>query len=329
MVEAAEEVRNGHRAALNQDEQAASEKAPTENLAWHLGRLWQVYPVPNYLFPADKKEHDRLDLYYHIFDLALQGRLPAPETRVQEGSHVLDIGCGSGMWLMELAKKVGPKDGCLLVGVDVQMNQPESIPYTVSFERGNVEEPWTDNLVAHAPYDYIHCQLMRGAIRSWSAMYTNVAANLKPGTGVFEHKELDWTFRNDDRPLAPGLKRWNDEVSEAMERNGTPLGPDPPGTRAALLAAGFVDIKEDAVMIPASHWPDDEFGRFVGRWFQLALIQSFWPMALGPLTRVAGRDPQYVEELDDDVQAEIRSQKWTTGLYCILYIWTAKVPPRD
>ncbi|KLU81298.1 hypothetical protein MAPG_00389 [Magnaporthiopsis poae ATCC 64411] len=330
MAEAPDVNHNGPPAAPDQNQQPA---APIEILATYLGRLYQVYPDPNqtphYLFPADKAEHDRLDLFHHAINFALQGRHPAPESRVKEGSHVLDIGCGSGIWLIELAKKVGPMEGLHLVGVDLQMNQPPSIPYTVSFERADVEEPWTGNLAANAPYDYIHCQLMRGAIRSWPTFYGHVAAHLKPGTGVFEHTELDWTFRNDDFPLAPGLKQWNEEVSECMERHGAPLNPDPPGTRAALHAAGFVDIKEDAIMVPVSHWADDEFGRTIGRWFQLALIRSIWPMALAPLTRVGGRDEAYVEDLDDIAQEQIRSREWTTGLYCILYIWTAKIPPRD
>lgn len=54
-----------------------------------------------YNFPNDDPEQDRLDMFHHIVLLSCDGKLhlaPIP----LDGKRILDIGCGTGIWAIEM-----------------------------------------------------------------------------------------------------------------------------------------------------------------------------------------------------------------------------------
>ncbi|TLD27127.1 hypothetical protein PspLS_04433, partial [Pyricularia sp. CBS 133598] len=275
-----------------------------EQLFKENGRLYQVWPRDRYLLPADQTEQDRLDIFSQLFKIVLENKLHTDASRVEENSHVLDLGCGTGLWVILMAHELHPKPS-LFIGADVQMTQPDLIPSTVRFTPADIEAAWTEEMVQHAPYDLINCRLMKGAIRSWPALYEKIAAHLKPETGVFEQFEIDWQFRCDDGPIPPALKQWSDEVMQAMDQHGMSIRCNREETRSMLLNHGFDDVQEQAIVLPISNWADDERGREIGRWFNLALNHSTLPMSLAPLFRVMKKTPQYIDELNKAASREI------------------------
>ncbi|KAI6352636.1 hypothetical protein MCOR25_009349 [Pyricularia grisea] len=297
-----------------------------EQLFKENGRLYQVWPRDRYLLPADQTEQDRLDIFSQLFKIVLNNKLHTDASKVEENSHVLDLGCGTGLWVILMAHELHPKPS-LFIGADVQMTQPDLIPATVRFTPADIEAAWTEEMVQHAPYDLINCRLMKGAIRSWPALYEKIAAHLKPETGVFEQFEIDWQFRCDDGPIPPALKQWSDEVMQAMDQHGMSIRCNREETRSMLLNHGFDDVQEQAIVLPISNWADDERGREIGRWFNLALNHSTLPMSLAPLFRVMKKTPQYIDELNKAASREVCSQAHTDGVYCMLYIWTARTRP--
>ena len=57
-----------------------------------------------------QKEQDRLDIYNHmIYTVARKGNLhSAPVSQSEEEPpRILDIGCGTGIWVIEMAEYVG------------------------------------------------------------------------------------------------------------------------------------------------------------------------------------------------------------------------------
>lgn len=50
-----------------------------------------------------------------------------------------------------------------------------SIPQSVTFTTADIEMNWTDEILQYAPYDLINCRLMKGSVRSWSALYGKIA----------------------------------------------------------------------------------------------------------------------------------------------------------
>ncbi|KAF3805671.1 Secondary metabolism regulator LAE1 [Colletotrichum gloeosporioides] len=106
------------------------------------------------------------NLQHHLFRLTFNGRL-ANAPSLHEGSsvgRVLDLGCGTGLWAIELADEHPEAElSCQIIGVDLSPIQPEFIPANVMFEIDDIEEDWTWS----KPFDYIHSRMMNSNIGNW------------------------------------------------------------------------------------------------------------------------------------------------------------------
>ena len=70
------------------------------------GRRYHAYREGHYHLPNDEDEQDRLDLQHHIFKIALDGNLfqaPLEREKIQD---VLDVGCGTGLWCIDVADEL-------------------------------------------------------------------------------------------------------------------------------------------------------------------------------------------------------------------------------
>lgn len=74
--------------------------------------------------------------------------------------RVLDIGCGTGTWCIEMADLYPSAE---VIGVDLSPFQPVLVPPNVSFQLDDVEEEWTWT----RPFDYIHVRYMARPICDW------------------------------------------------------------------------------------------------------------------------------------------------------------------
>ncbi|KAG8996160.1 hypothetical protein FRB90_012813 [Tulasnella sp. 427] len=103
-----------------------------------------------YILPADKPEHQRLDLQQELLTRIRNGLFLC-----KEGVHralaskagdprpvVLDVGCGSGFWTVEMAKQFPEVD---VVGIDLFIPDVLApIPSNCRFEQYDEnKEPWT------------------------------------------------------------------------------------------------------------------------------------------------------------------------------------------
>lgn len=99
-------------------------------------------------------------------------------TPFEEGAKVLDVGCGPGTWLMDIATEY-PQVDCL--GVDMCDVFPKQIrPPNVRFEVANVTDglPYPDNT-----FDFVNVRLLLIGLQSkqWPEMWKEVMRVLKPG----------------------------------------------------------------------------------------------------------------------------------------------------
>lgn len=142
--------------------------------------------------------------------------------------------------------------------------------------------------------------------------------HLKPFDGYFEQVEIDWNPRSDDGSLRPDayVVQWANEVFDAMDSFGRPMRMDSNLTKQRLAGAGFVDIREEIIKLPLNGWPADPAARDLGRWFNLGMRQSLYPLALAPLSRGRGRTPAEIWDLSEKVRHEIYSI--TLHAYCTL-----------
>lgn len=136
------------------------------------GRRYQDREISKYLLPNDQEEQgeflasrhamfnnlpssdfltDRLDLDHHTWKLSLDGKhYLAP---VNEPKKVLDLGCGTGIWAIEVADE---NPGARIVGTDLSAVQPAFMPSNVEFQVENVCSKSMSE-VAIPPLDGLTC----------------------------------------------------------------------------------------------------------------------------------------------------------------------------
>jgi ubiquinone/menaquinone biosynthesis C-methylase UbiE len=136
---------------------------PIRRFAWQGGRR-RLAAVP-YLLPSDEQEIHRLDFQHYLLRHALQGNYAAPITATSRGSpaSVLDVGCGTGRWAIEIALQFPNAN---VIGVDLSPLLDEAAaverqPSNFAFVQANVLKglPFAD-----ATFDYVFQRLLFLAI---------------------------------------------------------------------------------------------------------------------------------------------------------------------
>ncbi|KAK4248029.1 S-adenosyl-L-methionine-dependent methyltransferase [Corynascus novoguineensis] len=285
------------------------------------GRWYGTFKKGKYMFPIDETELERLDVFHKIFLVARRDVVHSAPLHNQETPRILDLGCGTGIWGIQMADKY---PGGVHVGVDLNYIQPEFIPANMRFLQKDIEDRWQD--LDPGSWDLIHMRCLLGSISNWPRLYAEIYRHLKPYYGYFEQVEMDWTVRCDDGSLRRNgyIVQWANQIMDAMDSFGRPMRLDSDVTKQQLADAGFDDIKEEIIQMPVNGWPIDEHGKTTGRWFNLGIRQTLQPLSLAPLCRGHGRTREEVQELIDNAREEVYSNN--VRAYCTLHIFTARKP---
>lgn len=297
------------------------------------GRLYHSYRKGTYPLPCDEKELDRLDLFHHLFKVARVGDelfyAPLPS---DVKTRVLDLGCGTGIWVLDVAGKF-PK--AYVRGCDIAKMQPpkpeqppllkepwyaENHDFFVPFD---FESPWT---LGEESWDLIHMQMGSGSVASWISLYHRVYKHLKPGAW-FEQVEIDFRPRCENENQKPGkaLSTWYSNLQKATEATMRPMAHSSKETIKNLQDAGFTEIDHQTVGLPLNEWHSDAKEKKVGRWYNLALSKSFRTLSLAPFTRVLGWTVEEIDALVEELEHEIADE--TTHTFNLLHIYQARKPP--
>ncbi|CAK7274313.1 hypothetical protein SEPCBS119000_006104 [Sporothrix epigloea] len=202
-----------------------------------------------YLFPWDLVEARRMDLFHKAVSL-LRGQgtpsngLHSAPLRPDQHLRILDLGTGTGLWVVEMADHYAGRSE--VWGVDLAPFQPHLIPSNAKFQRLDIETQWQ---LGTASWDLIHIRCLNGAVRSWPSLYATVCSHLIPGVGHIEHLEIDWI------PLkgaGPHLVEWSRTLLDCMDRAGRPLRVNSDTTTKALKDAGFGSVQVSRFHVPLS-----------------------------------------------------------------------------
>jgi SAM-dependent methyltransferase len=181
--------------------------------------------------------------------------------RPREGERILDVGCGCGGATAELARAVGSTGGA--VGLDLAeamvvaaRNRFARCP-AAEFITGDVE---TLGVVPGAPFDAVHSRMTLMLLADPIAGLTTIRRSLRPGGRL-----AATVFRDG------GVNPWLAAAMLGAAAHVGPLPPlpigdepgpfalaDPARVRAALDAAGFVDVDVEPrdVVLVAPDEPD-------------------------------------------------------------------------
>ncbi|KAG9028313.1 hypothetical protein FS837_003917, partial [Tulasnella sp. UAMH 9824] len=140
-----------------------------------------------------------------MFSAALGGLYPASAregiqkalviTSGYPSPAVLDIGTGSGAWVLEMAKMFPDTE---VVGMDLVPVKPSSTPPSnCRFEVGNADTDLAQMYDAQS-FNFIHARSMMQGIKDLPSFYQNVWRMLRPG-GVFINMDGRLTTFDEER----------------------------------------------------------------------------------------------------------------------------------
>ncbi len=112
-----------------------------------------------YVLPKDEGEVNRLDFQHYILKSLLHGNYRAP-LNSRSIRHILDVGCGTGLWCREMALAFPQAD---VLGIDIESQLPKDVvlPNKFHFQQGNILHGLNIN---DASIDYTHQRLLVGAL---------------------------------------------------------------------------------------------------------------------------------------------------------------------
>lgn len=159
------------------------------------GRRFHNVGNSKYLLPCDDDELDRLHFQHYICRYIWKRNYSAPvkERLGAGGAHVLDVGCGPGTWLIEMANEF-PRSH--FTGMDISPVFPrETKPDNVNFMEANLLDglPFEND-----SFDYIHMRFLITAFSKsdWVIAINELVRVAKVG-GIIEIVEDEIEPRND------------------------------------------------------------------------------------------------------------------------------------
>ncbi|KAL2828133.1 S-adenosyl-L-methionine-dependent methyltransferase [Aspergillus pseudoustus] len=282
------------------------------------GRTYQAFRKGAYFLPCDEQEQDRLDIFHKLFTVARvsESLIYAPHPN---NGRFLDLGCGTGIWAIEVANKYPNAE---VTGVDLAPIQPPNHPKNCQFYAPiDFESPFA---LGEESWDLIHLQMGCGSVLGWPNLYRRIFNHLNPDAW-FEQVEIDFEPRCDDRSLeGMAIRLWYQYLKQATADSMRPIAHSSRDTIKHLENAGFVDIDHQIVGLPLNPWHQDEHERKVARWYNLAFSESIANMSLAPFSRVLGWPVEKIHQLVNEVKIEAFNKD--IHAYNILHIYQARKP---
>ncbi|RUS18944.1 S-adenosyl-L-methionine-dependent methyltransferase [Endogone sp. FLAS-F59071] len=157
---------------------------------WIDGGDYRPDAVSVYSTPRGENEEWGFNVLHHIIRFVFQGNYMTPiEKDLQRGIRVLDAGCGTGIWSIEMARKYPNSEFVGTDLVDVVKGSPgNEVPSNCRFFFGNtLRLPFKDNC-----FDYVFQRLQCRSFREveWPTFLGELIRVTKPG-GWVELVDMD------------------------------------------------------------------------------------------------------------------------------------------
>ncbi|RKP27760.1 S-adenosyl-L-methionine-dependent methyltransferase [Syncephalis pseudoplumigaleata] len=218
-------------------------------------------------------------------------------------TRCIDLGTGSGIWLMEMASEHAD---CEFVGVDIVLPPTLDLkPANCEFAVANILEglPYPDN-----SFDFVHHRFMNLAIpeQMWP-VYVHECARVCAPNGWIEMVETTGTLSN----VGVHGERFNTWHHQLMHPCGVDLfAVDEVAAR--MQAAKLSDLRTEQYMIPVGEWAG-EMGR--RGWSCLRANVEAVRYLLAQEVGLSGDDVEvFLKRLNEEVN-RLKSY-WTVRVYC-------------
>jgi len=267
------------------------------------GRTYHDYKSGEYFMPTDERELDRLDLQHSLIMMTQDDKLfVCPAGKDKPLKRVLDAGCGTGIWTMDIADEY---PGATVIGVDLAPIQPRFTPPNVQFVVDDLESDWE----YAQPFDLIYMRILGGSFKDWPRLLHQAFEHTTPG-GYIEVTDLVNPLRSDDGTLPPDchVMKLLGLMVEASAKIGRDLDVAT-RHRQRLIDAGFVNVVQREYKMPINTWPKDEQYKTIGAWCLENFLSGLEAMSLMLLTNVLGWSVEDVQLLLVGVRKDFKNRQ--------------------
>ncbi|CAI2186506.1 3795_t:CDS:2 [Funneliformis geosporum] len=196
---------------------------------------------------TDEKQVDRLQVQHHLLRTLWGGNFCSPiaEELRAGGSYVLDVGCGPGTWICDMASDFPNSN---FTGVDIVATFPTERPRNVTFQNGNLIErlPFDDS-----SFDFVHMssKVLYFTEAEWrTRIVVELVRVLKPG-GYLELEDGDGECYN----MSPTYDRISKAVlAQLYARNMNPFIVQQ--IEEIMESSGLINIRHKEVIVPIGNW---------------------------------------------------------------------------
>jgi len=275
-----------------------------------------------YRLPADDEELDRLDKQ-HIMFRELMGKYPPGLEEIMEDNvpgetkACLDLGCGSGSWIMEVARDF---PHCSAVAVDLVPMQSPSMPANC---RSEVDDINLGLEHFYGDFNVVHARLISSGIKDYAGLIDQISRVLRPG-GMIDLMEFDFhAYDSNYQRIEPTTSsisgpwwpQWLAFANLAARNRGGNVDAATHLHKWVSEHPAFENIVYRDYWVPVSHWPtNDEFMRRMGTYMRddiLAFLKSGRPLLLG-----SGVPESLVDEMQFKAERELKEARTCHYIRC-------------
>jgi len=273
-----------------------------------------------YQLPADDEELDRLDKQHLMFS-EVMGRYPPPMEEVlavpapgERPVACLDLGCGSGCWILDVARDF---PHCSCVAVDLVPMQVVDMPPNC---RSEIDDINLGLQHYQEEYNVINARLVSSGVRDYAGLIDQASQALRPN-GLINFTEFDFLVCGEDKkPLVfdvpeiapPYFPRWMCMVRAAVKKRGGDAEAANHLFRWISEHPSFTDVVYRSFFFPATPWipPHHPNAARLNRagTFMREDIQTFLRGAR-PLLLSSGVDQAFLDALEKKADEELTEAK--------------------
>lgn len=214
---------------------------------------------------------------------------------------MIDIGTGTGIWVIDFADKY---PSAQVIGTDLSPIQPSFVPPNATFLIDDAEDEWTFK----QKFDLVHGRMLVGSLKDPQAFFKQAYENLVPG-GWLEMQDFSAPVLCDDGTCTKesALWRWQENLTDASVKLGRPLN-TPPKYKQWMEEAGLTNVQEVVYKWPSNTWPKEEHYKTVGAWQMINVLEGMQGFTMALFTRVLGWSKEEVEVFLTDVRKDMRDK---------------------
>ncbi|CAG7564123.1 unnamed protein product [Fusarium equiseti] len=286
----------------------------------HCGRTYQHYSLTNGGNEFRQDEISRLELMHGVLSGLFDERLIFPPIRSPK--RVLDCGCGTGDWAMEVATQYPDSE---VLGIDVSPHMiPENPPDNMELQVDDLNGRFT---FESNHFDLVHSQMVAGGIHAnrWRSYVRDIFRVLKPG-GWCQMVEIYFNAQSDNGTLTPdhALSQWSKQYLDSQSPYKDPRAPLQ--LAGWMRSAGFTEVESRLMTLPMCGWSNVPRDYEIGRSNNDNVSQLLSSLALYPFTQFLGMSFNDFQLLVAQARSEASNPAFKA--YFPIYVCIGKKPRR-